>query len=55
MVMLRALIVDDDPVSKRFLAEILAPYAACDLAAQRTPTASTACGQALDQRRPTTS
>ncbi|MFP5259381.1 MAG: response regulator [Acidobacteriota bacterium] len=30
--MLRALIVDDDPVSKRFLAEILAPYAACDLA-----------------------
>ncbi|MHC1791924.1 response regulator [Solidesulfovibrio sp.] len=31
--MLRALIVDDDPVSKRFLAEILSPYAACDLAA----------------------
>lgn len=31
--MLRALIVDDDPVTKRFLAEILAPYAACDLAA----------------------
>ena len=30
--MLRALIVDDDPVSKRFLAEILAPYAACDIA-----------------------
>ena len=32
MDMLRALIVDDDPVSKRFLAEILAPYAACDIA-----------------------
>jgi len=31
--MLRALIVDDDPVSKRFLTEILAPYAACDTAA----------------------
>lgn len=31
--MLRALIVDDDPVTKRFLAEILAPFAACELAA----------------------
>lgn len=30
--MLRALIVDDDPVSKRFLAEILTPYAVCDMA-----------------------
>lgn len=31
--MLRALIIDDDPVTKRFLAEILAPFAACELAA----------------------
>lgn len=30
--MLRALLVDDDPVSTRFLAEILSPYAACDMA-----------------------
>ena len=31
--MLRALIIDDDPVTKRFLAEILSPFAACELAA----------------------
>ncbi len=31
--MLRALIVDDDPVNTLFLMEILAPYAACDNAA----------------------
>jgi two-component system chemotaxis response regulator CheY len=31
--MLRALIVDDDPVNSRFLEEILSPYAACDTAA----------------------
>jgi two-component system chemotaxis response regulator CheY len=30
--MLRALIVDDDPVNSRFLLEILSPYAACDTA-----------------------
>lgn len=30
--MLRALIVDDDPVNTRFLQEILAPYATCDTA-----------------------
>lgn len=30
--MLRALIVDDDPINTRFLVEILAPYAACDTA-----------------------
>lgn len=30
--MLRALIVDDDPVNTCFLAEILSPYAACDTA-----------------------
>lgn len=30
--MLRALIVDDDPVNTRFLSEILAPYAQCDIA-----------------------
>lgn len=31
--MLRALIVDDDPVNTRFLTEILSPYAVCDSAA----------------------
>jgi two-component system, chemotaxis family, chemotaxis protein CheY len=30
--MLRALIVDDDPVNTCFLTEILSPYAACDTA-----------------------
>lgn len=30
--MLRALIVDDDPINTVFLAEILSPYAACDIA-----------------------
>jgi len=30
--MLRALIVDDDPVNTRFLSEILAPHATCDVA-----------------------
>jgi two-component system chemotaxis response regulator CheY len=30
--MLRALIVDDDPVNTRFLVEILTPYAICDTA-----------------------
>jgi two-component system chemotaxis response regulator CheY len=30
--MLRALIVDDDPVNTRFLSEILSPYARCDIA-----------------------
>lgn len=30
--MLRALIVDDDPINTRFLVEILAPYAVCDTA-----------------------
>lgn len=30
--MLRALIVDDDPINTRFLSEILAPYAQCDIA-----------------------
>lgn len=51
MVMLRALIVDDDPVSKRFLAEILAPYAACDLAANGRQGLD-AFGRALAERRP---
>lgn len=31
--MLRALIVDDDPINSRFLLEIMAPYAVCDTAA----------------------
>jgi len=30
--MLRALIVDDDPINTVFLAEILSPYATCDIA-----------------------
>jgi two-component system chemotaxis response regulator CheY len=30
--MLRALIIDDDPVNTRFLMEILSPYAGCDTA-----------------------
>lgn len=51
MVMLRALIVDDDPVSKRFLAEILAPYAACDLA-DNGRQALDAFGRALAAHRP---
>lgn len=51
MVMLRALIVDDDPVSKRFLAEILAPFAACDLA-DNGRQGLDAFGRALDEHRP---
>ena len=51
MVMLRALIVDDDPVSKRFLAEILAPYAACDLA-DNGRQGLDAFGRALAEQRP---
>jgi two-component system chemotaxis response regulator CheY len=49
--MLRALIVDDDPVSKRFLAEILSPYAACDLAANGREGLD-AFGQALTAHHP---
>ena len=49
--MLRALIVDDDPVSKRFLAEILSPYAACDLAANGREGLD-AFGQALCAHHP---
>ena len=30
--MLRALIIDDDPINTRFLSEVLAPHAACDIA-----------------------
>ncbi len=44
--MLRALIVDDDPISKRFLQEILSPYADCDTAANGSEGLD-AFGQAL--------
>jgi two-component system chemotaxis response regulator CheY len=49
--MLRALIIDDDPVCKRYLAEILAPYAACELASDGREGLD-AFGRALDRHTP---
>jgi len=51
MNMLRALIVDDDPVSKRFLEEILAPYAVCDTA-DNGRAGLDAFGRAMAEARP---